>query len=247
MHSFKSDLHIHTVLSPCADLDMSPTNIIDRAKQLGLQCIGITDHNSTLNAKVARKLGEKQDIFVLMGAEVTSKEEAHCLCFFEKEEELDSFQVWLDEKLPKIELDTNIFGYQLVVNEEEEILDEKPYLLISAIDADIEQIYEKVHSLNGLFIPAHINKPANSLISQLGFIPPDIKADAFEISNLSIKNEFIKKNAYLKNYQFLQDSDAHFLSALGSMYCNFVMEERTFEEFRLAIKGIDGRKVETIK
>lgn len=246
MQSFKADLHVHTVLSPCGDLEMSPTNIIAKAKELGLDCIGITDHNCTLHTKLAKRLGREQGVFVLMGAEVTSKEEAHCLCFFEDDKSLDEFQIWLDEKLPKIELDEDKFGYQLVVNEEEEIIDQKEYLLISAIDADLDEIYDKVHSLNGLFIPAHVNKGANSLTSQLGFIPPDIKADALEISYHISKTNFIKKNAYLKKFQFIQSSDSHYINTLGETYCNLIMEELSFEEFRLAIAGKDGRYVETI-
>lgn len=246
MQSFKADLHIHTVLSPCGDLEMSPTNIISRAKELGLQCIAITDHNCTLHAKLTKKLGQENGIFVIMGAEVTSKEEAHCLCFFEGEESLDKFQIWLDEKLPKIRLDEDRFGYQLVVNEEEEIIQQKEYLLISAIHADIEEIYEKVHSLNGLFVPAHVNKAMNSLTSQLGFIPPDLKADALEISRHISKTNFLKKNAYLKKFQFIQDSDAHLIDSLGEVHCNLIMEELNFAEFRLAIQGKEGRYVETI-
>ena len=44
---FKADLHIHTVLSPCGDLEMSPTAIVDRALSRGLDMIAISDHNTT--------------------------------------------------------------------------------------------------------------------------------------------------------------------------------------------------------
>lgn len=246
MQSFKADLHIHTVLSPCGDLEMSPTNIVAKAKEKQLDCIAITDHNSTLHCKLAKELGQREGILVIMGAEVTSKEEAHCLCFFEDKDSLDKFQIWLDEKLPKIALDEDKFGYQLVVNQEEEIIDQKEFLLINAIDADLDTIYEKVSSLNGLFVPAHINKGANSLTSQLGFVPPDVKADALEISGHISKTNFLKKNAYLKKFQFIQDSDSHFIDSIGDVYCNLIMEELSFEEFRLAIRGEEGRYIETI-
>lgn len=246
MQSFKADLHLHTVLSPCGDLEMSPTNIIAKAREKGLDCIAITDHNCTLHAKLAKELGKENGIFVVMGAEVTSKEEAHCLCFFPDEKSLDEFQIWLDDKLMKIPLDEDKFGYQLVVNREEEIIDQKEFLLINAIDADLDEIYDKVHSLDGLFVPAHINKGANSLISQLGFVPPDIKADAFEISRQVSKTNFIKKNAYLKKFQFIQDSDSHYIDSVGEVYCNLIMEELSFDEFRLAIRGQEGRYIETI-
>ena len=246
MQSFKADLHLHTVLSPCGDLEMSPTNIIAKAKEKGLDCIAITDHNCTRHGKLAKQIGREKGIFVIMGAEVTSKEEAHCLCFFEDNENLDKFEIWLEDKLLKIPLDEDKFGYQLVVNDQEEIIDQMEFLLINSIDADLDEIYQKVHSLNGLFVPAHINKGANSLISQLGFVPPDIKADAMEISRHVTKTNFIKKNAYLKKFQFIQDSDAHYINDIGSVYCNLIMENLSFDEFRLAIRGEQGRYIETI-
>lgn len=246
MQSYKADLHIHTVLSPCGDLEMSPINIIAKAKERGLDCIGITDHNSTRHAKLTQTLGKENGIFVVMGAEVTSREEAHCLCFFEDEEKLELFELWLEEKLMKIPLDEDKFGYQLVVNTQEEIIDQMPYLLINAIEADLDQIYTKVKSLNGIFIPAHINKAANSLTSQLGFVPPDIKADALEISRHITKTAFIRRNAYLKKFQFIQSSDAHYIDDIGTTYCNLIMKELNFEEFRLAIQGKEGRYIETI-
>ena len=70
---FRADMHIHSVLSPCGDIEMSPSAIVAKAKEKGLDIIGLTDHNSTLNADVTRRLGEKAGLHVLMGAEVTTK------------------------------------------------------------------------------------------------------------------------------------------------------------------------------
>ncbi|MDR1848250.1 MAG: PHP domain-containing protein [Bacteroidales bacterium] len=243
MNCYKADLHIHTVLSPCGDLEMSPANIIAKSKEQGLQIIGITDHNSTLHCRLAKKLGAKEGIFVLCGAEVTSKEEAHCLCFFENDTELDLFQQWLDEKIAKIPLDEERFGYQLAVNEYEEIIYQPPYLLTSAIDADIDEIYAKVHSLNGLFIPAHVNRPANSLMSQLGFVPPDLKADGLEISKHITKENFLKKNAYLKRFAFIQSSDAHYIHLIGETFCMFYLNEPSFAEISMALANENGRHI----
>jgi Uncharacterized conserved protein len=246
MLSFKADLHLHSVLSPCGDLEMSPTAMISTAKQRGLQVMAMTDHNCTQQAPLVKELGAREDIFVLMGAEITSKEEAHCLAFVPDETARQKLQTWLDAKLPKIELDEDKFGYQLIVNEKEEIIGQKEYLLISAIDATLDEIYSFVHSIGGLFVPAHVDKPAFSLTSQLGFVPPDIKADALEISSRVTKENFIKKNAYLKKFQFLQDSDAHYIPDIAKTYCLLNMQERTFEEFALAVRGQEGRGVEVV-
>lgn len=247
MQCYKADLHIHTVLSPCGDLEMSPANIVSKAVEAQLDIIGITDHNSTLHAPLVRDLALRQGIMTLMGAEVTSREEVHCLCFFEFDSELNEFQRWIDALLPKIPLDEERFGYQVVVNEQEEITAQLPYLLTSAIDADIDAVYDKVHSLNGLFIPAHVNREANSLTSQLGFVPVDLRADGLEISRHVKKHEFIKKNAYLKRFGFIQSSDAHYIDSIGQTYCHAVMDHKDFSEFRLALQAKEGRYIENIK
>ena len=235
---------MHTVLSPCGDLEMSPANIVRKASERGIDILGITDHNSTLHAPLIKELASREGIMVLMGAEVTTKEEVHCLCFFENEELLSQFQEYLNRHLPNIPNDTDRFGYQVVVNEEEEITDEIDCLLISGLNQGIEEIEKKVHALNGLFIPAHINKTVNSVISQLGFLPPDLKVDALEISQHTTKSEFLKKNKYLKNYNFIQSSDAHYIDNIGNAWTNFFMERRSFEEIKMALAGIDGRKIE---
>ncbi len=235
---------MHTVLSPCGDLEMSPANIVRKASERGIDILGITDHNSTLHAPLIKELASREGIMVLMGAEVTTKEEVHCLCFFENEELLSQFQEYLNRHLPNIPNDTDRFGYQVVVNEEEEITDEIDCLLISGLNQGIEEIEKKVHALNGLFIPAHINKTVNSVISQLGFLPPDLKVDALEISQHTTKSEFLKKNKYLKNYNFIQSSDAHYIDNIGNAWTNYFMERRSFEEIKMALAGIDGRKIE---
>ena len=235
---------MHTVLSPCGDLEMSPANIVRKASERGIDILGITDHNSTLHAPLIKELASREGIMVLMGAEVTTKEEVHCLCFFENEELLSQFQEYLNQHLPNIPNDPDRFGYQVVVNEEEEITDEIDCLLISGLNQGIEEIEKKVHALNGLFIPAHINKTVNSIISQLGFLPPDLKVDALEISQHITKSEFIKKNKYLKNYNFIQSSDAHYIDNIGNAWTNFFMERRSFEEIKMALAGVDGRKIE---
>src|SRR5690554_3255064 len=114
---FKADLHIHTLLSPCAELEMTPKNIIMKARESGLDIIGITDHNSTLNAQVVKKAGEQSGVFVLAGAEVTTREEVHCLAFFEFQDALEKFQQFIDHHLIKMPNDAGIMGCQPVIDE----------------------------------------------------------------------------------------------------------------------------------
>ena len=155
----RADLHIHTVLSPCGDLEMSPENILHFAQIQGLNMIGITDHNSTRQAPIIRDYGKTKGIFVLTGAEICSKEEVHALTFFETDEQLTIFQHYLDVHLPDIPNDPEKFGFQVVVDPEEQIIYEEPKLLISALNQSLEEIAHKVRQLDGIFIPAHIDKP----------------------------------------------------------------------------------------
>jgi 3',5'-nucleoside bisphosphate phosphatase len=243
MQQYRADLHIHTLLSPCGDLEMSPVNIVERAVQLSIQILGITDHNSTKHGPLIQKLGAEKNIFVICGAEVTTKEETHCLAFFENLEYLKEFQQYLDAHLPDIKNDSKYFGHQIVVDEDEMIVEEVEKLLISALGQSIDQVERKVHELNGIFIPAHIDKPKYSLISQLGFVPPDLKADAFEISRHTTTEAILKMFPYLSKSVFIRSSDAHHPDQMGTGLTLFEMEKISFDEIKMAFKSENGRKV----
>jgi predicted metal-dependent phosphoesterase TrpH len=126
MQLYKADLHTHTVLSPCGDLDMSPYEIIRLAKERQLDIIGITDHNTTKHCPLTRKYGEQMGVFVLMGVEITTKEEAHCLAFFENEKQLSEIEQFLQDNLPDIPNDIEKFGYQVQVDEKGDIVYQEP-------------------------------------------------------------------------------------------------------------------------
>ena len=243
MNKYRADLHIHTVLSPCGDLEMSPTKIIEKAREKGLDIIGITDHNTTRHCKLISKLAEPAGIFVLMGAEVTTREEVHCLTFFENDEKLSEFQIYLEKHLPPIPNNTEKFGYQVVVDEDEQIIDEIEFLLLSALDQSIEQVEQKVHSLGGIIIPAHIDRPSYSIISQLGFIPSDLMIDGIEISaNCKVASvmPFLAKH---RDKTIIRNSDAHYEENIGKAFSVFEMEHRSFKEIILTLYRIEGRKV----
>ncbi|MDR2834830.1 MAG: PHP domain-containing protein [Bacteroidales bacterium] len=232
----KADLHIHTVLSPCGDIEMSPINIVNRAKELKINVLGITDHNSTLNSVVTSKIAEKENIFVLCGAEVTTSEEVHCLCFMPNFDVLSDFQLFLESKVIFFKNNPDKFGYQFVVDEEENIIDEIDYLLINSLNLSINELQKKVEELNGIFIPAHVDKKDTSLSSQLGFIPPDLKFDALELSPFAFKNNFFDKFSWFKGYNYITDSDAHFVQDIGKVFNEFEIEEINFENIKKTIK-----------
>lgn len=243
MNTYKADLHIHTVLSPCGDLDMSPANIVRKSLDEGLGIIGITDHNSTKQCRVVQDLGHHHGIQVLSGVEVTTKEEVHCLAFFGQEAQLQEFQQFLDDRLPAIPNQPQKFGYQVVVDSQDLILEEEEQLLISAINADINEIAALVHALDGIFIPAHVDKLQNSIFSQLGFIPPDIAAEGMEISRHITQKQAVEKHPGIAGFALIQSSDAHYLNEIGGVYTDFFMESPDFSNIKQALYQHQTRPV----
>ena len=244
MRVFKADLHLHSVLSPCGSLEMSPAAIVARAKEAGLDIIAVTDHNTTLHCQLTQALAAEAGIATFLGAEVTTKEEVHCLTFFPDCNTLAQFQLFLERHYPEgLVNDPAVFGYQVVLDRDENIIQEVETPLISALTVGINELEREVHLLGGLFIPAHINKSKFSVISQLGFLPPDLMVDGVEISKHTTKAAFLAKNAYLKKHSFIQNSDSHIPEGVGEVFTPLQMEEPTFNEFRLALRGEAGRLV----
>jgi hypothetical protein len=245
MQQYKADLHIHTALSPCADLSMSPAAIVKTAKERGVSLIGIADHNSTLNALVVKRLAAKEGISVLTGAEVTTSEEVHCLAFFEREQQLLDFQQYLEEKILRIANPDGQMGDQPVVDAEENILAMIPYWLPAALHTGISAIQRKVSALNGIFIPAHINRPANGLFAQLGFLPPDLKFDALEFTGHTTAKAIRAAYHLGPELTLISNSDAHFPDQIGANHTVFCMNDCSFAEIQKALRQQDGRWAHT--
>lgn len=245
MPLYKADMHIHTVLSPCGDLMMSPQNIVEQALLCNINILAITDHNSTKMCKIVAEVAEEKGITVIPGVEITTKEEAHCLAYFYNYEQVNEIQKYIDEHLPFIQNSTEKFGYQLVVDKDEMIVEEVDTLLITALDVSIDKIEQKVHEIGGVFVPAHIDRPKYSILSQLGFIPPDLRFEALELSRYTTTEEFGKKFPMYSKFTFTQSSDAHFIENIGDAYTIYNIENPTLEEIVKAFKNQDSRKIES--
>jgi len=237
MKSYRADLHIHSLLSPCGSLDMSPARIIHEAKERKLDIIAVADHNSTRQAGLIKKLGQEAGITVLTGAEVNTREEVHCLCLFGDDEATRTFQEFLDARLPEEENDVVIFGDQIVVDEDEQIVYTEDRLLISALRAGIKEIETLVHKLNGLFIPAHIDRPYSGILDRLGFIPENLEYDALELSYRMSETEICGQYPELCGKYFLRSSDAHYPKDIGRATTTFELEENSFEAVRAYLRG----------
>jgi PHP family Zn ribbon phosphoesterase len=243
MKEFRADLHIHSLLSPCGDKEMTPMRIILEAKTKGLDIIGLTDHNSTRQAQVAGMIGKDHDILILLGAELTTCEEIHCLSFFENIDDLIGFQRFLNQHLPEIRNNPAVIGDQVVVDISDRIIYEEKFSLASPLGISLEEIERKVHDMNGIFIPAHLDRPRNSIYSQLGFFPDRINADALELSWKCDPEIFLTAHPEIMGYRLITNSDAHYPADIGRGYNIFRMKNRSFEEIKMSFEGIGGRGV----
>ncbi len=239
---FRADLHIHTCLSPCGDWDMSPALIVDKCCEKNLDIIAITDHNTVENAHVVMKLGKKKGLSVLPSMEICSVEEVHVLAIFDNIETAEKMQTFIYNHLEG-ENNPEVFGYQVVANENDEVVDQSHRLLIGATSLSLNAIIEKIQLLNGISIAAHIDKTAFSLLGQLGFIPPDLPLDGVEVSFREKPENASEKLLFGMKLPCITSSDAHFPEEIGRVSTKFLMAEPTIEEMKKALRGEDGRSL----
>jgi predicted metal-dependent phosphoesterase TrpH len=243
METFSADLHIHTCLSPCADLDMTPMKIVEQAVKKGLSMIAITDHNSLENTGAVIRAARGTGLTVLAGVEITSVEEAHVLGLFEKKDSVDSMQTLLDDNILPGENDEDLFGIQVVANEKDEVERINNRLLIGATQLSLDQIVAEIHKRQGLAIAAHIDRMSFSIPSQLGFIPPALLLDGLEISKHTPLSEAKEQIPECNRFPVITSSDAHFLDEIGQSRFRFEAEQADFKEFQSVLAGKNGRRL----
>ena len=194
------DLHIHSCLSPCGDEDNTPNNIVNMALLKGLNVIAIADHNTGKNCPAAMAVGRKNGLVVLPAMELTTSEDIHILCLFEKYEELEMLEKIVENRRLKIKNKPDIFGRQLILNENDEVIGEEENLLIVSSGISVEEISGLVKSLGGIAVPAHIDKQANGIIGILGGFDKNL---GFELVECTLDSGV--------GLPRITDSDAHYL------------------------------------
>jgi PHP family Zn ribbon phosphoesterase len=240
---FIADLHIHTCLSPCAELSMTPKGIVEKAASLGINIMAVCDHNSAENIEVTKNLAKKKGVHVIAGMEICSSEEVHLLGLFRDTESSLRMQEIVYANLQPGENDEEAIGMQVIVNEENEVLGFNRRLLIGATNLPVGRIVDLIHSLGGIAIASHIDRDVFGIIGQLGFIDPDFGFDALEISYRTDFREAQKKYGPYGGIPWISASDAHRLEEIGRRTTRLFMYHSTFEELCLALKSADGRMV----
>lgn len=240
---YRCDLHLHTCLSPCAELDMHPRALIDKCIENKLDIVAITDHNASENVIYCIRAAAGKPLRVLPGMEVSSREEVHILALFETIEALALFQEFVYARLPG-ENREEIFGCQAIVNENGEVEGFNPRLLIGATEWSLGEVIQAIHDRQGLAIASHINRESFSVIGQLGFIDPAMPFDALEVTgDLGISGARRHHPDWFSR-AVITSSDAHFLRDVGKGATLFHLNTPEVEELRRAFQGREGRMIE---
>ncbi len=235
MRVLHADLHIHTCLSPCAEREMSPSTVVRRARERGLDVIAICDHNSAENVDAVSHAAEKVGLAVIGGMEITSREEVHVLGLFAEHRLLGAAEDLVYHNLPG-ENDPDTFGEQLVMDEEDNVVGRNRRLLIGATDLTLDEIVQAVHEFGGMAIASHMDRPSFSVISQLGFIPEGLELDGVEVCS----NRAPTLHGSLP---IISSSDAHRLEEIGARHTCFLVENGTASEIGKALRRTGGRRI----
>ena len=211
----KADLHIHSALSPCASLEMAPAAIVQRARELGLDLIAVTDHNSVENGFYAAALGKKAGIHVLFGMEAQTSEDVHCLCLFADRRQAERFNERVYSLLPDVPNNPDFFGDQVVVDEQDNIVRQEAKLLLNALKISVAELIELVRRHEGSCIPAHVEASPFGLLVNLGMVPRELAGAILEISYAARAEMVVKANPALSANPLISNSDAHFLKDIG--------------------------------
>jgi hypothetical protein len=222
---------------------MYPRALIEKSITEKLDVIAVCDHNASENVEYVLTLAKGRPITVLPGMEVSSLEEVHALALFDDLRDLIKLQAIVYEHLPGKNRE-DIFGPQVIVNERDEVEGMNERLLIGATDVPLRDLINDIHSLGGLAIASHIDRPSYSVLSQLGFIDPETPFDALEISAATGMKQARRQYPELSAYAFIKSSDAHVIRDIGRRFSTMILQAANIHELKLAFEKRDGRYIE---
>lgn len=234
------DLHIHSCLSPCGDMDMTPNNITGMAKLLGLDFIALTDHNTVLNCAAAIEAGERNGVMVIPGMELTTSEDIHAVCLFPSLEKALEWNEFVDSKRIKVKNRPEIYGRQVIMNGNDEETGEIEHLLLPATSISIMTAKKEAERFSGICFPAHIDRDSYSVLSVLGEIAPECGFTTAELADISLLPQLLQRHPILGEMNIVTDSDAHYLENMREAENTMELDELTAEA---VIKFLNMKKV----
>ena len=214
MERFYYDLHVHSCLSPCAENDNTPSSIAGMGAVIGLDIVALTDHNTTKNCPAFFKAAKAYNVIPIAGMELTTSEDIHVICLFPTLDDAMKFDRLVSERLMKIKNRPEIFGDQLILDDEDNVIGSVDNLLSVATDISIEALPELVYSFAGVCYPAHIDRESNGIIAILGTLPEHPGFNTVELNRLESFDSYSERFSLLdKTVVF--NSDSHSLGVMN--------------------------------
>ncbi|MEG2645165.1 MAG: hypothetical protein RR965_08250, partial [Enterococcus sp.] len=165
-----------------------------------------TDHNCAFNCKSLMKSAENYGLPAISGIEVCTEEEIHAICLFKTLDGAEEFGKYVYDKTPNLKNDVDIYGHQYIMDEEDNILGEVEKILVNACTISIMDLPHIAEIHGGICYPAHIDKHSYSILSVLGFIPPECTFTTAEISKPTLIDKLLDTHEILKKMnQLLQE------------------------------------------
>lgn len=233
MNKYYYDFHIHSCLSPCADNEMTPNSIAGTAAIAGINVMALTDHNSAKNCRAFYTAAKRYGVIPIAGMELTTAEDIHVVCLFENLEDAESFDAYIQLHRNLIPNRTDIFGDQLIMDDQDNIIGHDDYLLSNATDITVDEVPEHVKKFRGICYPAHVDREANGIIAMLGTFPdnPAYRCAGFHDAQ--------KIDYYRERYPVLQkilplvSSDAHYLWDIRDKSAYFEIDDEPYSGDRI--------------
>ena len=213
MKKFYYDFHVHSCLSPCGDADNTPNNLAGMAFLNGVRLMALTDHNSSRNCPAFFEAARRYGVVPIAGMELTTAEDIHAVCLFETLEDALAFNDEVDTRRIRVKNRPDIFGEQLVLDENDEVIGHEEDLLINATTIALDEAPQLAAEFGGICYPAHIDRPANGAIEILGDFPHYAGFHLAEMHDLDKRDEYVSKYG-LEDVRLLFSSDAHYLDQL---------------------------------
>jgi len=230
--SLLADFHNHSCLSPCGSLDLSPRALADLAALRRVKVLALTDHNSSLNCPAFAKACPPRGILPIFGMEATTQEEIHVLCLFTSLQASLDFSEYAYGLLMPFLNNPDKTGDQVFVDADDNIEGEVEYYLVNPLELSIDSIGAKAAEYGGIVIPAHVERPAFSMTSQLGVI---VKGQWTALECTRVPPLLNGQPLDTLGYPLITSSDAHYPEHVARRPFEL---DTNMEE--LAPSGIDG-------
>ncbi len=208
------DFHIHSCLSPCAADDMTPANLCNMAALAGLQVIAVADHNSCLNCEAVSRAAENAGILAVAAMELTTAEEVHVLCLLPDCGAALAFSDYVRARLPDRVNVPRIFGRQTIMDADDNAVGEEDRMLSAATSIGVYETAQLLRQYGGIALPAHIDRPSFSLLSNLGVYDASMGFSVFETTRECDAAALLRAQPALTGLGRISNSDAHDLFAI---------------------------------